>query len=195
LIANRFSTIILAGGHSSRMGRDKALIEIQGVPMVRRVYDAARTVSDVVYVVTPRVEQYRSLLPSDTKFIAEVEPQGPTIAFSQALIHVSTEWVLLLACDLPQLEGTMLSEWATMLDQVALEAVALLPKHEKGWEPLCGFYRSTCLAGLQQFIEQGGRSFQAWLATQRVQELPIRDSFMLFNCNTPSDLEQVSQNL
>jgi molybdopterin-guanine dinucleotide biosynthesis protein A len=177
------------------MGRDKALIEVQGVPMIRRVYDAARTVSDVVYVVTPRVEQYRSLVPSDAKFIAEVEPQGPTIAFAQALIQVPTEWVLLLACDLPQLEGTMLSEWATMLDQVATEAVALLPKHEKGWEPLCGFYRSTCLAGLQQFIEQGGRSFQAWLATQGVQELPVRDPFMLFNCNTPSDLEQVAQNL
>jgi molybdopterin-guanine dinucleotide biosynthesis protein A len=177
------------------MGRDKALIEIQGVPMVRRVYDAARTVSDVVYVVTPRVEQYRSLLPSDARFIAEVEPQGPTIAFAEALIQVSTEWVLLLACDLPQLEGTMLSEWATMLAQVATEAVALLPKHEKGWEPLCGFYRSTCLTELQQFIDQGGRSFQKWLATQVVQELPVSNSFMLLNCNTPDDLQQVSQSL
>lgn len=173
------------------MGRDKAQIEINGVPMLRRVYDAARPCSREIYVLTSRVEAYRSLLPSDARFIAEIDPQGPAIAFAQALLHTSTEWVLLLACDLPRLDATRLQQWTTLLDDVSETAIALLPKHQKGWEPLCGFYRRTCLSQLERFIDQGGRSFQAWLATQTVDELPISEPQMLFNCNTPDDLKHV----
>lgn len=175
------------------MGRDKAQIEINGVPMLRRVYDAARLCSREIYVVTSRVEAYRSLLPSDAKFIAEIEPRGPAIAFAQALTYLSTEWVLLLACDLPQLDAAQLKDWTTLIDRVPNNAVALLPKHEKGWEPLCGFYRRTCLLELAHFVNQGGRSFQKWLSTQRIQELPVSAPQVLLNCNTPGDLEQVQQ--
>lgn len=175
------------------MGRDKARIEINGVPMLRRVYDAARSCSREIYVVTSRVEAYRSLLPLDAKFMAEIEPRGPAIAFAQALPHLSTEWVLLLACDLPQVEGVHLKNWTTLLDRVPSDAIALLPKHEKGWEPLCGFYRRTCLPKLAHFIDQGGSSFQKWLSNQLIQELPVSAPQALFNCNTPDDLEQVQQ--
>lgn len=201
MIVNELSTVILAGGQSSRMGRDKARIEINGVPMLRRVYDAARPYSCEIYVVTSRVEAYRSLLPLDAKFIAEIEPRGPAIAFAQALPYLSTEWVLLLACDLPQLDEAQLKCWTTLLDSVPNHAIqrslaapiALLPKHEKGWEPLCGFYRRTCLPELVHFIDQGGSSFQKWLSNQLIQELPVSAPQVLFNCNTPDDLEQVVQ--
>jgi molybdopterin-guanine dinucleotide biosynthesis protein A len=175
------------------MGRDKAQIEINGVPMLRRVYDAARPYSREIYVVTSRGEAYRSLLPLDAKFMAEIEPRGPAIAFAQAIPHLSTEWVLLLACDLPHLDEAQLKGWTALLDGVPNDAVALLPKHEKGWEPLCGFYRCICLPELAHFIDQGGRSFQKWLSNQCIQELPVSAPQVLFNCNTPDDLEHVIQ--
>ncbi|NDJ17784.1 molybdenum cofactor guanylyltransferase [Myxacorys almedinensis] len=192
LITNQVTTIILAGGQSSRMGRDKALIEIDGVPLLRRVCEAALLCSDEIYVVTSRVEAYRSRVPSEAQFIAEIEPRGPAIAVAQALPHVSTPWILLLACDLPRLDGTQLQPWAASLDGVPDAAVALLPKHEKGWQPLCGFYRTNRLSALEQFIEQGGRSFQRWLSTQVIQELPCEPR-ILFNCNTPDELKSVLQ--
>ncbi len=46
------SAIVLAGGQSSRMGHDKALIEISGVPLLRRVCEAALQCTNQVYVVT-----------------------------------------------------------------------------------------------------------------------------------------------
>jgi molybdopterin-guanine dinucleotide biosynthesis protein A len=114
------------------------------------------------------------------------------VAFAQGLVQVDTDWVLLLACDLPQLQVKVLQGWVTGLEKTGEEAIALLPRQAKGWEPLCGFYRRQCLPILTKYINEGGRSFQGWLAQHPVQELPVSNSQVLFNCNTPADLELVN---
>lgn len=188
------SAVVLAGGQSSRMGQDKALILFQGVPMLRRVCEVALHCTREVYVVTPWPDRYQDILPKSCRFIQEVpllgeETPGPLVGFAQGLTQINTDWVLLLACDLPQLQVKVLQDWATNLEQSANDTIALLARHPKGWEPLCGFYRRQCLPMLTHFIEEGGRSFQHWLAQNPVEELPISDPQLLFNCNTPADLE------
>ncbi len=193
-----FSAIVLAGGQSSRMGRDKALIPLQGVPLLRQVCDVALNCTDQVYVVTPWPERYQDILPETCRVIREIPlpgeapTHGPLVGFAQGLAQVETDWVILLACDLPQLQTKVLQSWATGLEKTPKEAIALLPRHPKGWEPLCGFYRSQCLPLLTQFINEGGRSFQRWLAQHPVQELQVGDTQVLFNCNTPADLELIN---
>lgn len=227
------SAIVLAGGRSSRMGQDKALLPIQGVPLLQLVCAIASTLSDPVYVVTPWPERYQDLLPASCQFIREMPlpgestgdvtsasskvtlplPHGPLVGFAQGLAQVKTDWVLLLACDLPRLRVEVLQEWAAGLDSMEEHgshsaeflctvrrtgvvpsgdkeegAIALLTHHAKGWDPLCGFYRRSCLSALTNYINQGGRSFQHWLAQHPVQLLPLPDAQMLFNCNTPADL-------
>jgi molybdenum cofactor guanylyltransferase len=205
------SSIVLAGGKSSRMGRDKALIPIQGVPLLQLVCQIAESCADTVYVVTPWQERYQHLLPYTIKFIKEVPlcgetgseqpPHGPIFGFAQALAYVQTDWVLLLACDLPKLRVEVLQEWAAALDSVEgeamlqqgadpLRAIAALVPQAKGWEPLCGFYHRRCLPSLMEYIKRGGRSFQEWLKHHPVQALPLPDPEMLFNCNTQDDLFQ-----
>lgn len=201
------SAIVLAGGHSSRMGRDKALIPLQGVPLLRRVCEVAQNCVSEVYVVTPWPERYQDILPEGCRVLQEVllsaetqnrEPpaeqlsHGPLVGFAQGLAQVNTDWVLLLACDLPQLQVKVLQDWAQELEKTEPEVIALLPRQPQGWEPLCGFYRRQCLPFLTDFINTGGRSFQRWLAQHRVQELPISDTQVFFNCNTPADLERLS---
>lgn len=193
----QLSALVLAGGQSRRMGQDKALLEIDGVPMLQRVCAIARQCADPVYVVTPWVERYQAIVPPDCQFIRETAAlggtgsQGPLVGFAQALGQVQTDWVLLLACDLPQLRADVLQTWAQQLDQVDPAAIACLPRHPKGWEALCGFYRQNSLAGLQAFVESGGRSFQHWLIQHLVTELPLDDAQMLFNCNTPADIDRI----
>lgn len=192
------SAIILAGGQSSRMGQDKALIPLQGIPLLRRVCEVALHCASEVYVVTPWPERYQDLLPDACRLLQEVPlpgqtaPHGPLVGFAQGLAQVKTDWVLLLACDLPQLQVNVLQNWATRLEKTDKNVIALLPRHAKGWEPLCGFYRRQCLPILSDFINQGGRSFQSWLAQHPVQELMIQDTQILFNCNTPADLERLT---
>lgn len=194
------AAIVLAGGQSKRMGQDKALVAIQDVPLLQRVCDIALQCTPIVYVITFRPERYRAIVPPACHLIQEYAlpgestPHGPLIGFAQALEtlqpEAQTEWVLLLACDLPYLSGERLQHWTNALEHVG-DAIALLPRSTKGWEPLCGFYRTSCLASLRAAIERGDRSFQSWLAQEFVQELPLHDTQMLFNCNTPQDLERV----
>ncbi|WP_017653480.1 molybdenum cofactor guanylyltransferase [Fortiea contorta] len=192
---DKLSAIILAGGKSSRMGQDKALISIQGVPLLQQICDIAQACTNQVYVVTPWPERYQHLNLSKCEFISEIplssssaQNQGPLVGFSQGLAQVQTEWVLLLACDLPKLKVEVLQEWIARLDSVDDAAIATLPHHTKGWEPLCGFYRRRCLPPLLEFINKGGRSFQQWLQKHPVQVLSVSAPEMLFNCNTPEDL-------
>lgn len=188
------TAIVLAGGRSSRMGQDKALIPIDGVPLLQLICQIAESCADTVYVVTPWTERYQHLLPPQSKFIREVPsseplPHGPLIGFAQGLAQVQTDWVLLLACDLPKLQVGVLQEWAAELKSVEDEAIAALVQGEKGWEPLCGFYHRRCLPSLMEYLNQGGRSFQGWLKQHPVYALSLAKPEMLFNCNTPQDLD------
>lgn len=191
---SKISTIVLAGGKSSRMGEDKALISINGIPLLQFVCNIAADCTDNIYVVTPWPERYQHLVLPGCEFIQEVPlspgeaSQGPLVGFAQGLAQVQTDWVLLLACDLPRLRVEVLQAWAMELNHVDDNAIAALVHHTKGWEPLCGFYRRRCLPQLLDFINQGGRSFQQWLSHYPVKALPLPGSEMLFNCNTPADL-------
>jgi molybdopterin-guanine dinucleotide biosynthesis protein A len=196
------------------MGQDKALIEIRGVPLLQHICQVACSCCHPVYVVTPRVEQYRPLLPPGCRCIAEVfthakpddglldkpdeklrgKPHGPLVGFAQGLASVQTDWLLLLACDLANLDGETVQTWLGQLAQVPPTAIAFLPRHAKGWEPLCGFYHRRCGDSLQRFVAAGGRSFQRWLAQETVHPfihpLTVTDPRVLLNCNQPEDLQQ-----
>ena len=199
------AVIILAGGQSSRMGRDKALIVVEGIPLLQRTCAIALQCAPQVFVVTAAMRDYSKIVPDRCCVIEEqllpsdAKPQGPLVGFAQGLAAIETDWVLLLACDLPKLNQAILQGWMLQLTEVD-EAIALLPQGEKGWEPLCGFYRTNCLPSLTQFIQQGGRSLQVWLAQEVVQAIQFSDDpdenhqeqAMLFNCNTPEDLLKIS---
>ncbi|MGF1601935.1 MAG: molybdenum cofactor guanylyltransferase [Thermosynechococcaceae cyanobacterium] len=183
------SALILAGGHSSRMGSDKALLSWQGLPLLERVCDVAMQCCADVAVLSPWPERYHDLLDPSVQLIEEVAPhEGPLVALYQGLELMPAPWLLLLACDLPCLEPQILQEWAAHLQP---QSLAQVPYYQGRWEPLCGFYHQQCKPQLQAFIEQGGRSFQKWLNQMPVQklEVDVAISPMLRNCNTPADLE------
>lgn len=176
------------------MGRDKAFILFAGVPLLTRICQTAQGVASQVFVISPWRSRYQSLIPQGCQFLQEIQTQenqsaGPLIGFSQALPQVKTEWVLLLAQDLPYLTPEILQEWSSNLKSVSADAIAYLPRSKKGWEPLSGFYRVDCLPLLNAYIKKGGKSFQGFLNQHLVEELFISDRALLFNCNTPEDLQ------
>jgi molybdenum cofactor guanylyltransferase len=186
------AALILAGGQSSRMGRDKAQILWLGSPLLQRVYQAASACCDRVYLLTPWPEHYQGFVDQSCIFLTESQPgEGPLVALNQGLLQLSQPWTLLLACDMPCLNPQLLRHWARQLEQLPDAQLALVPQHQGRWQPLCGFYRRQAQPSLQPFIKQGKRSLQAWLNQAPVQGLPITDAEAktLWNCNTPEDLE------
>lgn len=214
------AALILAGGASSRMGQDKALLLWEGVPMLQRVINAAAQCCEEIYLLTPRTEIYQTHLQNNETWTTPplrrgargdhlgqqpisaggdqpryhwlpetMPPQGPLVALSQGLGKISADWVLVLACDLPLLDGKILNQWRSQLPHLPPSILALVPHHQY-WHPLCGFYRPQALPSLKNFISQGGKSFQSWLPSLPAQKIPLgtAEIAMLWNCNSPADL-------
>ena len=196
---DQITAIVLAGGESTRMGQDKALLTIDNKTLLSRVCLVAREVAASVYVVTPRNEKYQSILPPGCllikeKLVLNAKSNAPIIGFAQGLARVETEWVLLLACDLPYLSSSQVKQWSRALTTVLPTEMAFLPRNPKGWEALCGFYRRDCWFSLKTYINSGGKSFQNWLRDLAIKELELRDRKCLFNCNTPADWQSIIDN-
>ncbi len=69
---SKLTAIVLAGGKSSRMGKDKALIPIQGTPLLQKVCSIAQSCADTVYIITPCPESYQHLILPNCHFIQEI---------------------------------------------------------------------------------------------------------------------------
>ncbi|MDY7012207.1 MAG: molybdenum cofactor guanylyltransferase [Cyanobacteriota bacterium] len=192
------AALILAGGSSSRMGRDKALIPWDGVPLLQCVGEVAASCCPQVYVLAPREREYQNWLDDRYLFLEESNPgQGPLAALTEGLERLQLDnpaiaWVLLLACDLPQLDSRVLQRWSAQLPHLPPTTLALVPRHEDLWQPLCGFYRASAHSSLVDFMQKGERSFQSWLSRGVAESLSLAEAEakMLLNCNQPGDVSE-----
>ncbi|WP_024545221.1 molybdenum cofactor guanylyltransferase [Picosynechococcus sp. NKBG15041c] len=179
---------ILLGGKSQRMGRDKALLRLGEQTILERTLKIATSLSDDIYLLTSWRDRYQSFLNSTVRWLDDPYQEGGLVALHHGLKTLNPSgWILLLACDLPNLDQGQLNQWIAQLETIPATTAAALVNQGKFYEPCCGFYRGTAQRSLQQFINQGGRSFQKWLATVPVFPLAIAQPQMLFNCNTPAD--------
>jgi len=194
---NQIAVLILAGGQSSRMGQDKALLLIDGQPFIKRVCEVASALTPQVYILTSWRDRYQEILGEKYQFLPEnSDGSGPLVALAEGLEQICAEWTLLLACDLPLLQIDVLQHWISLLEQVPDSILAVVPHRDAIWEPLCGFYRQQALGELQDFIDKGGRSFQTWLSEISAMPLSVgeREATMLWNCNTPDEFEELKHN-
>ncbi|HLM55919.1 MAG TPA: molybdenum cofactor guanylyltransferase [Pyrinomonadaceae bacterium] len=181
---------ILAGGASSRMGEDKALLRLGGEPFVGRAARALGGVAGRVRVVSSRHEAAALGL--------EVLPdlyggRGALGGIHAALAACDAPWAAVLSCDLPFVTGELLARLASFRASVT-DAVA--PTQEDGRpQPLCAFYaRDPCLRMTEDLIRTGELRPRALLRQVRTrwvgfEELEDLDGSGLFfrNVNTPED--------
>ncbi len=126
------------------MGRDKALLELGGVPMIVRT---ARLVESVVGSATVVGDSaaFRSL---GLRTIADDWPgAGPLGGIATALRAATAPWSLIVACDLPYLTRPWL-EYA-VARALASEADAVIPMNATGTEPLCALYHQRAEQGIR----------------------------------------------
>lgn len=144
-----FCGVILAGGQSLRMGRDKALLEIDGQPLVRRLANLLAGITGEVILSAGQPERYAFLgLP----VIHDLFPgQGPLAGLHAAMRHSRRPVFILLACDLPQVHSGLLE----CLIRHSEGSDAVVPLTSDGRiHPLCGLYRRTCLPAAEHYLGQ-----------------------------------------
>ena len=181
--------VILAGGKSRRMGFNKALLDVQGQPLIRVVAEQVRDLTDLVFISSnePTIYDFLGLQVVPDIFHA----QGPLAGLHASMVSCSRSLFLLLACDLPNLHEALLHR----LIQHADSSDAVIPRTEDGHaHPLCAVYRRTCFARVDENLRLGINRMTALFLdpSLKVKWLsPTEGCFTdsdLHNLNVPDDL-------
>ena len=149
---------ILAGGRSKRMGSDKALLTIEGIPLLQRVINAAHTLADARIIISNNPTTHSPFLWS--LFPDRFPDAGPLGGLATALHHATTSHLLLLACDMPNLTPPLLQY---VVSQPRASHGVVIPEDEKGLQPLCAVYSRSVLPLAEDAIKQGQLSMQKFV--------------------------------
>jgi len=181
--------LILAGGSSSRMHRDKAALQYKGKSQLDRAFElASRHVSEVF--VSVRANQTADPTRAQRRMIVDcVAGEGPIVGIRSALAaHPGVAW-LVLACDLPFLSDAALSQLLRERDVAGL-ATAYRSAHDGLPEPLCAIWEPAAGPALASYHDAGGRCPRKFLIRHGVPLLEPLDRRALDNVNTPEEYVQ-----
>jgi molybdopterin-guanine dinucleotide biosynthesis protein A len=193
----RVAGYILAGGGSTRFGRDKALAEVGGTPMLERMIELLRRVPMPVTVIASQ-GKYAAC---GAEIVEDRWPgEGPLGGIITALEDAAQsaaqpEWNLMVSCDMPFLTR----EWLVFLSERAANSKAqvVLPHSVHGPEPLCASYRTDAAGALRAVFETGVRKVTEGLKHVATEVLDEEDwkrfdsaGRLFWNMNTAADYEE-----
>jgi molybdopterin-guanine dinucleotide biosynthesis protein A len=192
----RVTGVILAGGKSRRMGRDKAFLSFGTGMLVERVIEVLRQVTEDVILITNTPEPYQRFgLPMFSDVIPEAGSLG---GIYTGLASAKTSYSLCLACDMPFVKPAFLR----FLCEMAAEADVVIPRNAEDFQPLCAVYSQVCREPIRQKIDAGRLKITGFFDQVRVRviegELLTRydpHDVMFFNANTPEEYERARQML
>jgi molybdopterin-guanine dinucleotide biosynthesis protein A len=178
--------LILAGGSSSRMRRDKAALHYRGQSQLDRAFElASRHVAQVF--VSVRGDQTADPTRAPRPMIVDSEAgQGPIVGIRSALAGQPNAAWLVLACDLPFLSDAALSQLLRERDPASL-ATAFRSVHDGLPEPLCAVWEPAAAAALAAYQAGGGHCPRKFLMRHPVRLLEPLDRRALDNVNTPEE--------
>lgn len=190
---------VLAGGQSRRMGQSKPTLLLGGKTLLDRAATALSRIADPVFAVGSLTTDITSLQIIEDELVG-ANARGAIIGLYTALFHAKTEWAAILACDLPFVNGELLTRMVSVVEQFAdspdISADAVILEQPDGRiQPLCALFRPRiCLPEVLKMINEGNWRLQD-LATRlntrilrsaEYEDLPGADHFFL-NVNKPDD--------
>ena len=189
---------VQAGGESSRMGQDKALMPFLGQPLIQRVADRLAPIADELIVTTNRPDDYRFLgLP----LFPDLKPdRGALGGLYTALSSATCETVAVVACDMPFASASLIEAASKLLVQE--EADVVIPDSGDGLlEPMHAVYRrETCIPAIEAAIEADKWKLISWFPDVKVRilrpdEVKTYDpsGLAFWNLNTPEEFAEAEQ--
>lgn len=192
--------VVLAGGESKRIGKDKGLIRLLNKPLILWVVESILDFTKEIIVCIGKsqdLNSYKEILPKSAKIVVEGEEvRSPVIGILNGLRKVSSEYVIVLACDMPFIRKDV-------LEFIAKESEgfdACIPIWESNKiEPLHSCYKKdVTIKEVKKAIVEGklsNRGFIERLKSVKYLEVEKLKSFdenltFLFNINTKNDLKK-----
>ena len=183
--------VILAGGKSSRMGSNKALLDFGGKPLIHVLVDRILPLTDHILISSNDAESYGFL--NFPVVHDHYMGQGPLAGLHAAMCRDDFPLYVVLACDLPNLRAPFLRRLISFAEGFD----AAIPRTHDGLaHPLCAVYRRTCFPSVEKALLRGANKF---IETFLDNSLAIRwvdpgegqfEDLDLANINTPEDLQR-----
>lgn len=182
--------VILAGGRSSRMGRDKATLEVGGMTLFERTLEILRTFFPAVLIAGDRPDLARPQVPC----YPDRYPGSALGGLYTGLLEAATDWIFVAPCDMPNVDPAIVR---LLLERRAGHDV-VLPRTASGLEPLFALYRKSCLDPMRAMLEAGEYRIYDFYGQVRVRyvdemELPPGWRRGLLNINTPDEYRQLRE--
>ncbi len=184
------SGAILAGGASSRMGANKALMKFQGEPLIARiakVLTSCPAISEILLITNTPAEYEFLHLPS----FPDIQPgKGPLGGIYTALSRTKFSRALVVACDMPFITPELLD----YLCRGSEGAEVCVLESEKGVEPLCAVYAKSCLPVIEKQLRDGRLKVSDFYPLVKAKiirldaTLPFYKQSLLANVNTLEEL-------
>ena len=190
--------ILLAGGRSSRMGKDKASLEINKQTLLERLLLVLRPITDEVVVIRGPGQSLPKISKELETWIKvgcdSVGGRGPLQGIVDALPLLSkeTEKIFIITCDLPYLT----SEWLQMLYDVMTDDYDIVCTEENNiTNPLLGIYRRSVLEPAAKILSSGKRRpFLLWEGWRMASlSAPKETPWICMDTNTPIEFEKAKK--
>ena len=185
---------ILVGGKSSRMGSNKAFLELKGKTFIELQIDLLREIFDDIFISANTSSEYEHL---NLSIFKDVYPgKGPLGGIYTSLINSSSLHTFMLACDMPFIGPELINH----LKDLTKEYDVVIPKSEKGLEPLHAFYSKKCIDPIKRSLEEDNLRITSFFPHVNVKiveldNLNLSDCFKnsIKNLNTRDDYEDVTK--
>jgi molybdopterin-guanine dinucleotide biosynthesis protein A len=189
------TSIVLAGGRSSRLGKEKHTEEIAGESLIERTIGSLSLIStEILIVISNRQSKSTFASYAEAKTVVDLYPgKGPLVGIYTGLVHSSNLYNLAVACDMPFLNLDLLRHMIALSPRFDV----VMPRIDNLIEPLHAVYSKNCLVSMKSLIEKGSLKISDLLDSVSVRYVekveidkfdPKRLSF--FNINTKADLEK-----
>ncbi|MBT3188834.1 MAG: molybdenum cofactor guanylyltransferase [Anaerolineae bacterium] len=189
---------IQAGGKSSRMGKDKALMPFRGVPLIQYLMDRLAPIADEIIVTTNTPEDYSFL---DAGLAPDLRlGRGALGGLYTALSAAKGDLVAVVACDMPFASDQFFLTASKLI--VTSGADIVIPKTEYGYEPLHALYRrDACIPPIEAALDADKWKVISWFDQVKVHALSPEESAVFnpdgltfWNLNTPEDFASAEKN-
>jgi molybdopterin-guanine dinucleotide biosynthesis protein A len=188
------TSIIVAGGKSLRLGRSKLLETIGDKPLIQWVVDRLAAISTEIIIAMGQGEAILCSSAVTIKTVTDVYPgKGPLAGIYSGLMASAHSQAIVVGCDMPFLNVSLLK----YMNQTLADCDIALPRIGEMVEPLCAVYSKSCLAPIQQLLEQDERQIRKLFGMVKVRyvEEDEIDKFdpghlSFFNVNSQDDLER-----
>ncbi len=177
--------VILAGGKSSRMGRDKSLLPFEGyATLAEYQYRRMQELFETVYLSAKDPEKFGF----EATCIVDETAEGfaPTYALAAILRQVESPAVFVMAVDMPFLSEAVISR---LLSSYRPELPALLAKESGRLNPLCAVYAKSLLPAIDEAIRQDRHKLQAIALDAGGETVEIDDACAFTNLNHPEEYD------